>query len=553
MDRRFDGSNQDATYGISTGPLRAVPRGEHLRTRLGNSPEAFLIPDVMLWDPLFYFPELDLCCPVCTRKGLKEVLHPIRWKDGARSYDQPRQLYGLRNDALLVGRVYLCKRKHQILSHNPDILLQVKDEFRLPFVLFHKTGITRELFDFFVSHIRAGMTVADVQVLWQQGLFDEYGCRKLSYLKERKKDSMVKFPSFTPKGRGVSEKIATACYIHDYFSKEHLYKQIMTEMTACTLSADHTFKVSANIGLWCNRKWIKLYDSLFIVMNERGIVMSWKLCKGTSFNEVEHVLQSLKNRLSTQGCCINNFFIDNCCHWKAKLNAIFENALIQLDPFHAIQRVTAKIPKKGARDCPIRRLRAQLIRDFKLVLRDPTDRGKERTKSIASKEIIEKNIFNFLKQWKEVEYEGQKLMPQRAIDEVNKLLNHVRKGCLSEIPTSGGTNRNEGLHRFLNKTLKKSRLGVQFAIALLGVFFYVWNEKQMSKHSNKKGIKVIPPVESHFNAVPKDNANDDQYNQFKLLHSPILPGIEMETHLLQTLHLMRKRAVKMNLMKQQLC
>lgn len=79
---------------------------------------------------------------------------------------------------------------------------------------------------------------------------------------------MVKFPSFTPKGRGVSEKIATACYIHDYFSKEHLYEQRMTEMTACTLSADHTFKVSANIGLWCNRKWIKLYDSLFIVMSE---------------------------------------------------------------------------------------------------------------------------------------------------------------------------------------------------------------------------------------------------------------------------------------------
>jgi len=171
----------------------------------------------------------------------------------------------------------------------------------------------------------------------------------------------------------------------------------MTEMTACTLSADHTFKVSANIGLWCNRKWIKLYDSLFIVMNERGIVMSWKLCKGTSFNEVEDVLQSLKNRLSTQGCCINNFFIDNCCHWKAKLNAIFENALIQLDPFHAIQRVTAKIPKKGARDCPIRRLRAQLIGDFKLVLRDPTDRGKERTKSTASKEIIEKKHFQFFK------------------------------------------------------------------------------------------------------------------------------------------------------------
>jgi len=78
-------------------------------------------------------------------------------------------------------------------------------------------------------------------------------------------------------------------------------------------------------------------------------------------------------------------------------------------------------------------------------------------------------------------------MPQRAIDEVNKLLNHVRKGCLSEIPTSGGTNRNEGLHRFLNKTLKKSRLGVQFAIALLGVFFMFGMKSRCQSIPTRRG------------------------------------------------------------------
>ena len=29
----------------------------------------------------------------------------------------------------------------------------------------------------------------------------------------------------------------------------------------------------------------------------------------------------------------------------------------------------------------------------------------------------------------------------------------------------------------LNKTLKKPRIGIQFAVALIGVFFYIWNEK----------------------------------------------------------------------------
>ena len=83
--------------------------------------------------------------------------------------------FGLRNDVLLVGRVYFCRNKHQILSHDQGILSQVKADFQLPFVLFHKSGVTRELCRFFISHISAGMTIADVQVLWQQSLFDEYG------------------------------------------------------------------------------------------------------------------------------------------------------------------------------------------------------------------------------------------------------------------------------------------------------------------------------------------------------------------------------------------
>ena len=75
-------------------------------------------------------------------------------------------------------------------------------------------------------------------------------------------------------------------------------------MKASSLSTDHTFKVSSNIGFWCNGKWVRLYDSLFIVMNEAGVVMSWQLCKGTSFSAVEGLLHRLKDRLVTLGCSI---------------------------------------------------------------------------------------------------------------------------------------------------------------------------------------------------------------------------------------------------------
>ena len=185
-----------------TGPIRAVPRGDYLRTKLGDSCEAFLVPDILFWDPTFYFPGVTLLCPSCEDQGLFEEVHPIRWKDGSRTYDQPRHLYGLRNDVLLVSRVYLCRNKHQILSHDPGIITQIKAEFLPPIVLCNKVGVTREMFQFVTSHVRAGMTISDIQVLWQQTLFDEYGLRKLCYVQETKRKA-VDFPVFfttRPKG-----------------------------------------------------------------------------------------------------------------------------------------------------------------------------------------------------------------------------------------------------------------------------------------------------------------------------------------------------------------
>jgi hypothetical protein len=136
-------------------------------------------------------------------------------------------------------------------------------------------------------------------------------------------------------------------------------------------------------------------------------------------------------------------------------------------------------------------------------LRDPTDCRQAQTKPTPPKEVIENNILTFLMQWKDVEHEGTKLVPECAVSEINKLLVHVRKGCLSGIAPSGGTSRNKGIHRVLNKTLKKSPIGVQFARALLGMLFYMWNEKRISADTNDKQskVRIIPPIESYFNKL----------------------------------------------------
>ena len=60
------------------------------------------------------------------------------------------------------------------------------------------------------------------------------------------------------------------------------------------VSIDHTFKVSTNLGyLRPDGKWILMYNSLFIVLNNIGQLIAWQLTQSTSTDETEDLLSSL--------------------------------------------------------------------------------------------------------------------------------------------------------------------------------------------------------------------------------------------------------------------
>ena len=62
--------------------------------------------------------------------------------------------------------------------------------------------------------------------------------------------------------------------------------------------------------------------------------------------------------------------------------------------------------------------------------------------------------------------------------EVDHLLKHVRKGCLSGIPVGCGTNLNENLHGLFNSHFNASKIGIMFAYALLSILLFSHNNKQ---------------------------------------------------------------------------
>ena len=68
-----------------------------------------------------------------------------------------------------------------------------------------------------------------------------------------------------------------------------------------------------------DNKWIKQFKGLFCILNNFGEVVTWKLTKQLTFDEVKNqkelliIDQLLHNRLSIKGIIIGRFYVDNCC------------------------------------------------------------------------------------------------------------------------------------------------------------------------------------------------------------------------------------------------
>ena len=194
------------------------------------------------------------------------------------------------------------------------------------------------------------------------------------------------------------------------------------------------------------------------------------------------------------------FLGGNCCHWRSKLTSTFPDIAIKLDTFHAIQRVVSKIPKKkGCSEALTRQLRRKMIDSFKLIIRDPADKGNKRTMPTSSPEVILNSIESFINQWSTMVHDSVPLLPASAIREIEKLKKHVLEGCLSDIPPFGGTHGNEALHKTLNKSLlKRSRIGLELALA------YKWNERKLSRKNPRKRERCnfIRPAEMYCIQTP---------------------------------------------------
>lgn len=416
------------------------PVEEVLAVRLDGFPDpnSYVLPNALLWEPhtqLPHFFQTQFLCPSCVEQGNNNILKSSGWKDGRATRHMPRRIYGLAGIVLLISRVYTCRAGHEINGHDPAIL--IKCYGRIPFLLSHKTGVTRELIEMFVSMVRNGLSFAQVHDILLERLHMRHLDSETRFLEDLSSYSArhpvvlnYSFPEFSELRECPSRNTISDFFLHYFDLNEQLYIERMSITSANEgwLSCDHTFNVTGSIGYERkeDKKWIRQFESLFCVMNEKGQIVTWQLTHTQGFENIRRLLQQLHKRLSAQGVTIKEFYIDNCCHWRKKLQEIFgAELLVLLDLFHAFQRISCKISKRH-------QFHWNCLQDIRLIFRDPADLGEKRARDTPDPETLLKNAEMFLKRWKNVaSANGSPVLSEEAINEVHKVMEHMRKGCLS--------------------------------------------------------------------------------------------------------------------------
>ena len=221
---------------------------------LVHTPLAFLLPPLILWSPLEQFHGIisgQFCCPKCTDQNVR--LHARAWRDGTcGERSEPRKIHGCDGVTLLVGRLYECDNKHEVLAYHPDIIKQIPESF-IPFKLWHITGFTVECIELVVALMSAGMSVNYVKTVIEQKQLLFFYTQKMKFMhiiSASNSELTISFPTAPAWQQHFSAPLPSnhalsSCFLAEFWSKESVYVQCMQNTTVdddnLWLSLDHTF------------------------------------------------------------------------------------------------------------------------------------------------------------------------------------------------------------------------------------------------------------------------------------------------------------------------
>ena len=140
-----------------------------------------------------------------------------------------------------------------------------------------------------IAMIRNGLTFVQVHKIFEERLRRRHLNAERRFLEDFELYSGrhpvvfdTNFPDFDSSVEVPSRNLLQSFFIYYFEQQEIVLADRMSKLTtnAGWLSCDHTFAVTNNIGYERSqdKQWIKQFENLFCVLNEKGQVLTWKLC-----------------------------------------------------------------------------------------------------------------------------------------------------------------------------------------------------------------------------------------------------------------------------------
>ena len=321
-------------------------------------------------------------CPKC-----KSHVQFSQWNVGRSVNHGPRLLHELTYMVLLVPAVYVCANGHELVSTDPHILEQFPEQECIPFILFHRSGATRQFARAVISLCLEGLSFSATGRFIKSTRTDYMASLELQarWIPNFRNISLLTLSSITNLYLPYpSNDFLTNIFLQNFAENRNIYTHEMASLsTSGFVSIDHTLKVTANLGyLRPDGNWVSIYNSLFIVLNNVGQVIAWQFTRTTSIDETSQLLSSLFNRFQESHSKCETIYVDNCCTVRNKLQQLSgSNVTVKLDIFHAVQRVCRVLPKRHM-------LYSQILKDIKLLFRDPKDTGQIRSLPTPAPDIL---------------------------------------------------------------------------------------------------------------------------------------------------------------------
>ena len=122
------------------------------------------------------------------------------------------------------------------------------------------------------------MNFLAIETVLKGNFVDNFMQQKLRHSTETFPKINERFPVTCP-----SNDTIKSCLISFYKANSRRFCHDLSTVKTRNISCDYTYKFAANIGKKEESKWIKLIDSILIVISGEGLVKDYKLNRGTGF------------------------------------------------------------------------------------------------------------------------------------------------------------------------------------------------------------------------------------------------------------------------------